>query len=332
MRVNSIGVVGAGAWGTALAQTLALAGHKITMWAFEPETVRDINELNINRAFLPGIELSPSIHASETLADVCRCDAILLVPPAQKLRAIVTELAPHIRPQTPLIVCAKGIEISTGQLLSAVIKQILPDANLAILSGPSFAADVARGLPAALTLACANEVVGKALVQALGFRQFRLYWSHDVVGVQFGGAFKNVLAIAAGIVDGKALGASAHAALVTRGFHELRRLGRALGADDNTLVGLSGFGDLILTCGSTQSRNMSLGRALGQGKELADILKERAAVTEGIFTAEAVQKIAHQHRVEMPISNAVFEIVTGKTKVDTAIAALLSRPMRAESV
>lgn len=330
MQVNSVGVVGGGAWGTALAQTMALAGHDVVLWAYEAETVREINEFHINRTFLAGVDLHKGLRAAGKLAEVAAADVVFLVPPAQHLREITSELALLWDAGKPVIVCAKGIEISTGKLMGAVVAETLPDATLAVLSGPSFAADVARGLPAALTLACANEEKGRRLAEALGYHQFRIYWSQDLTGVGFGGAFKNVLAIAAGIVEGKALGASAHAALVARGFHEMRRLGEAMGAEADTLMGLSGLGDLILTCGSPQSRNMSLGRELGQGRALDEILGSRSAVTEGIFTAEAVHKIATDRAIAMPISEAVYAIVSGALDVDTAIADLLSRPMRAE--
>jgi glycerol-3-phosphate dehydrogenase (NAD(P)+) len=226
--------------------------------------------------------------------------------------------------------CAKGIEQGTGKLMGDVIAETMPGVTFAVLSGPSFAIDVARGLPVALTLACRREDMGLALAQALGGRHLRIYWSGDIQGVELGGALKNVLAIAAGIVDGKGLGASAHAALVTRGFAELRRFSEALGARPETLMGLSGLGDLILTCGSPQSRNMSLGRALGQGKGLADILGSRASVTEGVYTAAAVVRIARSRGIEMPLCEAVFDIIEGHATVDAAIARLMQRPLKAE--
>jgi glycerol-3-phosphate dehydrogenase (NAD(P)+) len=228
------------------------------------------------------------------------------------------------------VLCAKGLEQATGKLLGEVLAETIPHATQAVLSGPSFAADVARGLPAALTLAIADETLGQVLATALGYRSLRIYWSSDTVGVQLGGAVKNVLAIAAGIVDGKGLGASAHAALVTRGFAELRRFGEALGARPETLMGLSGLGDLLLTCGSPQSRNMSLGRALGQGQTLTSVLGSRRSVAEGVYTAAAVAKVARERGVDMPICFAVHAIVEGKLTVDAAIEALLSRPQRAE--
>ncbi len=330
MRLESVGVIGGGAWGTALAQTLRLAGRDVLIWARETEVVNDINERHVNAAFLPGVELDSALRATSDLSEIARADAILMVAPAQHVRTVATGLRPHLKPGQPVVNCAKGIERTTGKLMGQVLAETIPDALLAALSGPSFAADVARGLPTALTIACDREDMGRALAEALGYRHFRLYWSRDRLGVEIGGAVKNVLAIAAGIVAGKALGASAHAALVARGFAELRRFGATLGAEPETLMGLSGLGDLILTCGSTQSRNMSLGRALGEGRSLDEILGARRAVTEGVWTAAAVVKIARAKGVEMPIAEAVHAIVEGQANVDDAIAALLSRPFKAE--
>jgi glycerol-3-phosphate dehydrogenase (NAD(P)+) len=330
MRIESVGVIGGGAWGTALAQTLRLAGRDVLLWAHEPETVEDINLRHVNRTFLPGISLDPALRATPDLARVGAADAVLMVAPAQHVRAIARAVAPSLREGQPLVLCAKGIEQATGKLMGEVAAEAVPNATRAVLSGPSFAADVARGLPAALTIACRDESLGRTLAERLGYRHFRLYWSSDIVGAEVGGAVKNVLAIAAGIVDGKGLGASAHAGLVTRGFAEMRRLGEALGARPETLLGLSGLGDLILTCGSPQSRNMSLGRALGLGQSLADVLAQRVSVTEGVTTAAAVVKLARATGIEMPISEAVHAILDGKVTVDDAIAALMSRPFKAE--
>jgi glycerol-3-phosphate dehydrogenase (NAD(P)+) len=328
--IESIAVIGAGAWGTALAHTLVQSGRTVTLWAREPETVSDINDRHVNRTFLPGVALDGKLVATQSLAACASADAILLVCPAQHVRAVTKELAPHSRPGQPLVICAKGIEQSTGLLMGAVAAATVPDMTLAALSGPSFAADVARGLPAALTIACRDERLGRLLAERLGDRQLRLYWSDDIVGVELGGALKNVLAIAAGIVDGKGLGASAHAAIVTRGFAEMRRLGHALGARSETMMGLSGLGDLVLTCGSPQSRNMSLGRALGEGESLSAVLGERVSVTEGVFTAAAVVRIAQEKRIDMPITEAVHSVLEGHRSVDDAIAGLMSRPFKAE--
>ena len=330
MTFKSVGIIGGGAWGTALAQTMRLAGRETVLWAREPEVVKEMNERGTNSVFLPGVALDKVLRATENLADIAARDVVLMVAPAQHIRAVGLELAQHIVDNKPLVLCAKGLEQASGKLLGQVIAEVLPRVRLAVLSGPSFAADVVRGLPSALTLACADEQLGEQLVDSLGYRQFRLYRSSDVIGTQLGGAVKNVLAIAAGIVDGKALGASATAALVTRGFAELRRFGEASGARPETLMGLSGLGDLLLTCGSPQSRNMSLGRALGQGESLASILGGRQSVAEGVYTAAAVAKVASERGVDMPISQAVHAIVAGRVSVDAAIEALLSRPFKVE--
>lgn len=329
-NIQSVGVVGGGAWGTALAQTARLAGRDVILWAREPEVVADINGRHVNSLFLPGVSLDTALVATGELPRIADTDAVLMVAPAQHVRAAGEELAKYLAAGKPVVICAKGLEQATGSLMADVLASVLPQASLAALSGPSFAADVARGLPAALTLACADEEVGQTLAQSLGYRHFRLYWSGDVTGVQLGGAVKNVLAIAAGIVDGRQLGASAHAALVTRGFAELRRFGTALGARTETLMGLSGLGDLLLTCGSPQSRNMSLGRELAQGQSLDTVLGSRRSVAEGVYTAAAVIKVARERRVEMPICEAVHAIVEGLSTVDAAIEGLLARPFKAE--
>ena len=330
MKLTSVCVIGGGAWGTALAQTLALGGQNVTLWAREPDVVDDIRTRRVNRSFLPGISLDSHITATTSLGDAAASDAVLIVAPAQHVRPTSEALAKHLRPETPVVMCAKGIEQATGKLMGDVISETLPTAQFAVLSGPSFASDVARGLPAALTLACRNETIGRGLAAALSSRQMRLYWTSDVVGAELGGAVKNVLAIAAGIVEGRGLGASAHAAIVTRGFAELRRFGEALGARPETLLGLSGLGDLVLTCGSPQSRNMSLGRSLGEGKSLSNILGARTAVTEGVYTAAAVVRLAREKGIEMPIAEAVHAIIEGRISVEDAITALMLRPIKAE--
>lgn len=330
MQFNSISVIGGGAWGTALAQTLAYGGKSVLLWAREAEIVDDINQRHVNRTFLPGIDLDPRLKATANLPDTAKADAILAVVPAQHMRAVMTMLARHLSRDVPVIVCAKGIERDSGKLMGDVLADAAPYAQRAALTGPSFAADVARGLPSALTLACQNETLGRALTEALSSRQMRLYWSSDILGAELGGAVKNVLAIAAGIVEGRGLGTSAHAAIVTRGFAELRRFGEAMGARAETLLGLSGLGDLILTCGSAQSRNMSLGRELGEGRALADILGARSAVTEGVYTSAALVRLAREKHVEMPIAEAVHNIVEGRLSVDDAITDLMQRPLKAE--
>ncbi|MEM8627747.1 MAG: NAD(P)H-dependent glycerol-3-phosphate dehydrogenase [Pseudomonadota bacterium] len=330
MTSRPIGIVGAGAWGTALAQVMATAGHEVVLWAHEPETAAAINEQRCNTSFLPDARLHQQITASTDLADLGSCAPLLLVTPAQHLRTVTSQIRQHVRGPTPLIVCAKGIERGSGALMLDVLREVAPDMQHGMLSGPSFAHDVAAGKPTALTLACRDATLGQDLLECLGSRPFRLYWTDDTIGVQLGGAMKNVLAIAAGIVAGRELGASAHAALVTRGFAELQRLGLALGARGETLAGLSGLGDLLLTCGSPASRNMSLGLDLGRGRSLADILSGRASVTEGVYTAAAVLELAQRAQVDMPISQAVHAILEGAMTVDDAINGLLSRPMKAE--
>jgi glycerol-3-phosphate dehydrogenase (NAD(P)+) len=330
MALQSVGIVGAGAWGTALAITAHRAGRDVLVWAYELETLRDINESHRNGSYLPGVALDPAIEATARFNEVANCDMLMLVTPAQALREIAGELAPYVRPGQSLVICSKGIEQTTGKLMSQVAMDVLPEAEIAVLSGPSFAGEIARGLPAAVTLATAVETSGSALSHALSHPPFRCYWSDDVVGAEIGGAVKNVYAIAAGIVAGKKLGASAHAALVTRGFAEMTRFGTALGARFETLTGLSGLGDLLLTCGSPQSRNMSLGFELGKGRSLKEVLGQRVAVTEGVYTAGALVEMAEARGIEMPIAEAVHAVISGLSTVDEAIEALLSRPLRAE--
>ncbi len=331
MKLQTLSVIGAGAWGTALALSARRAGRDVILWAREPELVASMREQRENSLFLPGIPLDPAIHVTQDLAEAGAADVILLVTPAQFLRPTLAALAPEISGNPPLVICAKGIEKTTGKRLTEVVREVCPKAPLAVLSGPSFAQEVAKNLPTAVTLACEAADLGAALVSALGHRMFRPYLSDDLLGVEIGGAVKNVLAIAAGIVSGRELGANAHAALVTRGFAELVRFGRAHGAKLETLHGLSGLGDLILTCSSPLSRNMSLGQALGRGKTLEDILAERRSVSEGVSTAAAVARIAEEKGIDMPICQAVQAVVSGSLSVDEAITALLSRPFRSET-
>jgi glycerol-3-phosphate dehydrogenase (NAD(P)+) len=330
MALQTIGIVGGGAWGTALAVSARRAGRDVVLWAYEPETIAEINDQHRNSLYLPGVDLDPAIKATARLSEAAACDVLLMITPSQELRAIADELEPFMRADQPLVIGAKGIEQATGQLLSQAVAEVLPQVSISVLSGPSFAAEIARGLPAALTLASASEAQGRALAHALSHASFRCYWSDDVVGAEIGGALKNVYAIAAGIVAGKKLGHSAHAALVTRGFAEMMRFGAALGAKRDTMTGLSGLGDLILTCGSAQSRNMSLGVALGEGRTLGEVLKARLSVTEGIYTAGAVVEMATARGIDMPIASAVHAVISGMATVDEAIGALLARPLRPE--
>ncbi len=319
-----IAVVGAGAWGTALANCTARAGREVTLWARDPAAVADMMATRVSPR-LPGVRLDERIAATGAIADLANAQAVLLVVPAQDLRAAASGLAKQIAKGIPVVACAKGIERGTHKFMTEVIAETLPNATPAILSGPSFAGDVARGLPTAVTLACADEAIAQALARALGSPTFRPYHTSDVRGVEIGGAAKNVLAIAAGIVEGRKLGASATAALVTRGFAELARFGRAYGARSETLIGLSGLGDLILTCSSPQSRNFSLGIALGEGT-----LPREGKLAEGAFTASALAEMAAERSVEMPIAAAVAAVLDGRLSIDQAIESLLTRPFRAE--
>jgi len=330
MTFVKFGIVGGGAWGTALAQTLSASGHDAVLWANETETVAAINADHVNKPFLPDVALDPRLVATDTMADLAACEAILMVAPAQHVRAVSENLKTHLKSSVPIVLCAKGIEQTTGKQMADVLADVMPGHPIAVLSGPSFAIDVAQGLPAAVTLACRDQTMGQALADSVGNRRFRIYWTDDITGVEIGGALKNVMAIAAGIVEGKGLGTSAHAGLVTRGFAELRRFGEAHGARHETLTGLSGLGDLILTCGSPKSRNMSLGIALGQGTPLGEVLGSRVAVTEGVYTAGAVARIAQQKNIDMPITLGIAGILSGDLSVDDAIQGLMLRPQKAE--
>jgi glycerol-3-phosphate dehydrogenase (NAD(P)+) len=301
------------------------------LWAYEPATVEEINSAHTNAVYLPGAALDPAIRATGALEEAAACDLILLAVPAQHTRQLAADLRPLLPEERPVVICAKGFEKASGKLLTDVLREALPQAVPAILSGPTFAAEVARNLPCALTLACPAEAMAMPLIAALSHKAFRLYWTDDVTGVQIGGAVKNVLAIAAGIVAGRELGSNAHAALITRGFAELVRFGTKMGGRPETLTGLSGLGDLILTCSSAQSRNMSLGMGLGQGRTLDEILGARHSVSEGVHTVTAVVALAARLGVEMPICEAVKTVTGGEASVDEAIGKLLSRPLRAET-
>lgn len=332
-ELTRIGVLGAGAWGTALAASLYAKKEtqplEVPVWALESAVADPLRCGKGNPVFLAGYELPP-MQASTDISTLEGAQAILAVVPAQFARASFKQLAPYVSDGTPILLCAKGIEQSTLSLMTEVLAETIPHAVPAVLSGPSFAADVARGLPTAVTLACEDEALGKTLMAGIGQPAFRPYWTDDLIGAEIGGAVKNVLAIACGIVEGLELGKSAHAALIARGFAEMTRLGVAMGGRAETLAGLCGLGDLVLTCSSPQSRNMSFGLALGQGKSVEDILASRNAVTEGVATAPALVTLAEQKGVEMPISAAVNEVLSGRTTVPDAMTALLSRPYKGE--
>jgi glycerol-3-phosphate dehydrogenase (NAD(P)+) len=320
----SVAVIGGGAYGTALACAALRAGRDVVLYARSTEAVAQMQTTRENPK-LPGVSLDAGIDVTSDMAMAGRAEFILLATPAQNLREAATSLAPHLRPATPVVACAKGIERGTHRFMTEIIAETIPQAIPAILSGPNFADDVARGLPTAVTLATRDEILASDLVHALGSSTFRPYHSTDVRGVEIGGAAKNVLAIAAGIVVGRQLGASALAALTTRGFSELARLGRACGARSETLAGLSGLGDLILSCSSLQSRNFAFGIALGRGEA-----PNRDKLAEGEFTAPVLIELAASQNVDMPVSTAVAAILGGKLTIDAAIEGLLTRPFKAE--
>ena len=328
--MKRIGVIGGGAWGTALAALARRNGAEVGLWAREAEVVAAVNREHRNPLFLPGVELDPGIRATGDLAEACRADAVLLAVPAQHMRAVCAKLAPTLAPGVPAVLCAKGIEQASGRLMSEVAAEGLPEAPLAVLSGPTFAVEVAAGLPAAVTLACADRARAEALQQALGGPAFRPYLSEDVRGAQIGGAVKNVIAIACGIVEGRRMGENARAALITRGMAEMLRLGVAMGARPDTLMGLCGMGDLVLTATSVRSRNTALGKALGEGEEIASFLDGRRSVAEGMWTAAALVGMAGRLDVEMPIAAAVDRVVNHAASIDSIIAEIMARPLRDE--
>ncbi|HXQ84560.1 MAG TPA: NAD(P)H-dependent glycerol-3-phosphate dehydrogenase [Xanthobacteraceae bacterium] len=323
---NHIAVIGGGAWGTALALTCARAGRNVTLWEHDAANAENLANKR-ESLFLPGVRIDDAVTIAGDLAEVAQAAAILLVVPAQAVRAAATALARLIAAHMPVIVCAKGIERGTKKFMNEVIAECAPTAVPAILSGPSFAADVARGMPTAVTLAAHDGALAERLGQSIGSASFRPYHSSDVRGVEIGGAAKNVLAIAAGVVTGRGLGASASAALTTRGFAELMRFGKAYGAKPETMMGLSGLGDLLLTCSSPQSRNFTFGVHLGRGEKPDAI---HAGLAEGVFTAPVLLEMARERSVDMPISAAVAALLSEKMTVDAAIESLLTRPLKAE--
>ncbi len=325
--MKKIAILGGGAWGTALALTAARAGSEAWLWARDESTAQAVNVRNENPHYLPGVSFDVKIAASGDAALAMKDTALILaVIPAQSLRAAFEYLSPVIPAQVPIVLCAKGIEQRSGKLLSQVSAELLPDNPIAVLSGPSFALDVARGLPTAVTVAAADEDLAGSIAAALSSAAFRCYTTTDVVGVEAGGALKNVLAIAVGAARGRGLGASAEAALITRGFVELRRLAESFGARSETPLGLSGLGDLILTCSSPQSRNFSYGLALGRGESL-----EGRPLAEGVATAFIAAKIAKERGFDAPVTMATAAILEGKATIDAAVAALLMRPLKAET-
>jgi len=324
-----LGVIGGGAWGTALAQVAAAGGDETLLWAMESDVVDAVNGRHENPVFLAGVPLNPAIRATSDLDELDGCDGWLVVTPAQHMRSVLAQVADCAK---PLILCSKGIEEQSGELLHKVARQACPNAKVAVLSGPTFAHEVARGLPTAVTLAAEDSGLAEQLRDRIKQPTFRIYVSDDVAGAEVGGAVKNVLAIACGVVEGKGLGQNARAALIGRGFAEMTRFGLAFGARRETLAGLSGLGDLVLTCSSTSSRNYSLGKGIGEGRVAADLLSDRKTVAEGAFTAPVLARLAREKGIDMPIVEAVDALIAGRANVDQVLDALLTRPPRAEGV
>jgi len=329
---QTIGVIGAGAWGTALSLAMLRAGHNVVLWMRHADEAAAMTESRINETYLPGITLPDELNITADRAALKECDILLVCSPAQHVAHMLESLRGSLKDKVPLLLCAKGIEIKTGRLLSQSVKAVCPDHAVGILTGPSFAIEVARELPTALTLAMDENDASLAydLCRDLSTPHFRLYVSHDMIGAQIGGAVKNVIAIACGIAAGKNMGDNARAALITRGLAEIVRLGKAMGADAETFLGLSGLGDLTLTCNAMQSRNFSLGVAIGQGENPQQILAERQSVAEGVYTAEAIAHLSHRLDVDMPICHAVHETLSGVKSIDHVIKKLLERQVRKE--
>jgi glycerol-3-phosphate dehydrogenase (NAD(P)+) len=323
-----LGVIGGGAWGSALAQVASAGGRETLLWALEDDVIAAINRIHQNPIYLPGVTLNRAIRATGNFSELAGCDAWLVVTPAQHMRAVLERMP---CPEMPLVLCSKGIEESSGALLHRVAKEVCPTSPVAVLSGPTFAHEVAKGLPTAVTLAT-DSALGEQLRDRIALPTFRIYLSDDVAGAEIGGAVKNVLAIACGVVEGKGLGQNARAALIARGFAEMTRFGLAMGARAETLTGLSGLGDLVLTCSSISSRNYSLGVGIGEGRSAADLLSDRKTVAEGAFTAPVLARLAREKGVDMPIVGAVDALIAGRASVDQVLDALLSRPPRPEGV
>ena len=324
-----LGVIGGGAWGTALAQVASAGGRETLLWAIEPDVVEAISSGHENTAYLPGVRLNTAIRATSDLGELDDCDAWLVVTPAQHMRSVLERAADCDK---PLLLCSKGIEERSGALLNHVAKQVCPRAPIAVLSGPTFAHEVAKGLPTAVTLAAEDTLLAERLRDRIKQPTFRIYVSDDVAGAEIGGAVKNVLAIACGVVEGKGLGQNARAALIGRGFAEMTRFGLAFGAKRETLAGLSGLGDLVLTCSSTSSRNYSLGKGIGEGRSAAELMSNRKTVAEGAFTAPVLARLANEKGIDMPIVDAVDALIAGRANVDQVLDALLARPSKAEGV
>ena len=328
---RNISIVGAGAWGTALAEVMSRQGHQINLWAKESAVVNSINSSHENDVFLPNVKLSDLIVAFNNLEQITNCDLLLVVSPAQYTRETLLEVSKTLKSETPIILCSKGIEISSLSLMSQITESIFPDNPIAILSGPSFAIDVVNNKPTAVTLACRDLKIGKNIAESISLPTFRPYLSKDVIGAQIGGATKNVIAIAAGVVEGQKMGDSARAATIARGFSEIKRLAIAMGGKEETLAGLSGMGDLLLTCNSKTSRNYSLGIKLGEGQTIEEATNGLSTIAEGMYSAKAITKLAVQNKIDMPITQAVNDLIEEKYSVTDIIDNLLNRPIKEEN-
>ena len=329
-KYTSISIIGAGAWGTALAEVISRQGNQVNLWAREDDVVKSINTLNENTLYLPNIKLSELIIAQNNLDNVINCDLLLMVTPSQFMRSVLEDIKDNLNDSIPVVLCSKGIETKTLSLMNEITESIIPKNPLAILSGPSFAIDVVNNKPTAVTLACKDLSIGKNIADSISLPTFRPYLSEDIVGAQIGGATKNVIAIAAGVVEGQNLGDSARAATIARGFSEINRLAVSLGGQEETLSGLSGMGDLLLTCNSITSRNFSLGIKLGKGLSAEEATDGLSSIAEGMYSAKAIDKLSKKLGVEMPITNAVNDLIEKKRSLDEIIDDLLSRPIRRE--
>jgi len=329
-KYTNISIIGAGAWGTALAEVISRQGNQVNLWAREDDVVKSINTLNENTLYLPNVKLSELIIAQNNLDNVINCDLLLMVTPSQFMRSVLEDIKDSLNDSIPVVLCSKGIETKTLSLMNEITESIIPKNPLAILSGPSFAIDVVNNKPTAVTLACKDLSIGKNIADSISLPTFRPYLSEDIVGAQIGGATKNVIAIAAGVVEGQNLGDSARAATIARGFSEINRLAVALGGQEETLSGLSGMGDLLLTCNSITSRNFSLGIKLGKGLSAEEATDGLSSIAEGMYSAKAIDKLSKKLGVEMPITNAVNDLIEKKRSLDEIIDDLLSRPIRRE--
>ena len=323
MNFEKLAVVGGGAWGSALAQVAATGGRETILWALEDDVVAAVNATNENPVYLKGLKLDPAIRATSDFSELGSADAWLVVTPAQHMRSVLERAGSS---GTPLVLCSKGIEERSGKLLHDVAHEVCPRSPVAVLSGPTFAHEVAAGLPTAVTLACEDRVLGEALRARINLPSFRTYCTDDVAGAEVGGAVKNVLAIACGVAEGRGLGQNARAALIARGFAEMTRFGMAMGGRRETLAGLSGLGDLVLTCSSTSSRNFSLGKAIGEGKDPAALMKDRRTVAEGAHTAPVLDRIAKERDIDMPLVDAVATLLSGRVGIGELLETMLSRP------